>query len=41
MSDKARDKLSGQARKDALGKLTGWTEVSGRDAIQKKFVFKD
>ena len=41
MSDKARDKLSGQARKDALGKLMGWSEASGRDAIQKKFVFKD
>ena len=34
-------KLTGQARKDALGKLNGWTEVSGRDAITKKFVFKD
>jgi 4a-hydroxytetrahydrobiopterin dehydratase len=41
MSDKVRDKLTGQARKDALGKLAGWAEVSGRDAIQKKFVFKD
>ena len=34
-------KLSGQARTDALGKLKGWGEVSGRDAISKKFVFKD
>ena len=34
-------KLTGQARKDALGKLNGWSEVSGRDAITKKFVFKD
>jgi 4a-hydroxytetrahydrobiopterin dehydratase len=34
-------KLTGQARKDALGKLNGWNEVSGRDAITKKFVFKD
>jgi len=41
MSDKVRDKLTGQARTDALGKLAGWAEVSGRDAIQKKFVFKD
>ena len=34
-------KLAGQARADALRKLTGWSEVSGRDAISKKFVFKD
>jgi 4a-hydroxytetrahydrobiopterin dehydratase len=34
-------KLVGDARKAALAKLTGWTEVAGRDAIAKKFVFKD
>jgi 4a-hydroxytetrahydrobiopterin dehydratase len=34
-------KLAGQARKDALGKLNGWNEVTGRDAITRKFVFKD
>ena len=34
-------KLTGQARTDALRKLSGWSEVSGRDAITKKFVFKD
>ena len=34
-------KLTGQARADALGKLSGWSEVSGRDAITRKFVFKD
>jgi 4a-hydroxytetrahydrobiopterin dehydratase len=34
-------KLTGQARTDALRKLSGWSEVSGRDAIAKKFVFKD
>src|SRR5579871_1490176 len=34
-------KLNGEARKTALGKLKGWSEVSGRDAIAKKFVFKD
>ncbi|HVV61414.1 MAG TPA: 4a-hydroxytetrahydrobiopterin dehydratase [Pseudolabrys sp.] len=34
-------KLSGDARKTAFGKLSGWSEVSGRDAISKKFVFKD
>ena len=34
-------KLTGEARKSALAGLTGWSEVSGRDAITKKFVFKD
>ena len=34
-------KLTGQARKDALAKLTGWSEVTGRDAIARKFVFAD
>lgn len=34
-------KLSGEARKAALGRLRGWSEVSGRDAISKKFVFAD
>lgn len=35
------EKLSGEARKQALATLAGWTEVSGRDAIAKTFVFKD
>ena len=34
-------KLAGQARTDALRKLSGWSEAGGRDAISKKFVFKD
>jgi 4a-hydroxytetrahydrobiopterin dehydratase len=34
-------KLSGDARKAALAKLQGWSEAPGRDAIAKKFVFKD
>jgi 4a-hydroxytetrahydrobiopterin dehydratase len=34
-------KLSAEARKTALAKLSGWAEVSGRDAIAKKFTFKD
>jgi 4a-hydroxytetrahydrobiopterin dehydratase len=34
-------KLSGEARKTALARLKGWSEVSGRDAITKKFVFAD
>ena len=37
----ARVKLSGEARKTALAKLSGWAEVAGRDAITKKFVFRD
>jgi 4a-hydroxytetrahydrobiopterin dehydratase len=36
-----RAKLTGSARSAALAKLKGWSEVSGRDAIAKKFVFKD
>jgi 4a-hydroxytetrahydrobiopterin dehydratase len=35
------DKLTAEARKGALAKLAGWSEVAGRDAIAKKFVFKD
>ena len=34
-------KLDAPARKAALAKLSGWTEVQGRDAIAKKFVFAD
>jgi len=34
-------KLTAEARKGALAKLSGWSEVTGRDAIAKKFVFKD
>lgn len=34
-------KLTGDARKSALARLKGWSEVTGRDAISKKFVFKD
>jgi 4a-hydroxytetrahydrobiopterin dehydratase len=34
-------KLSGEARKAALGRLKGWSEVNGRDAISRKFVFAD
>ena len=35
------ERLTGEARKQALAKLTGWTETPGRDAIAKTFVFKD
>jgi 4a-hydroxytetrahydrobiopterin dehydratase len=34
-------KLTPEARKAALAKLTGWSDVAGRDAISKKFAFKD
>ena len=34
-------KLTADARKSALASLTGWSEVQGRDAITRKFVFKD
>src|SRR5919107_6332564 len=37
----AREKLIGEARKSALARLSGWSEVAGRDAITKKFVFRD
>jgi 4a-hydroxytetrahydrobiopterin dehydratase len=35
------EKLTGEARKSALARLTGWSETAGRDAITKKFVFRD
>jgi 4a-hydroxytetrahydrobiopterin dehydratase len=35
------EKLSGEARKSALARLKRWGEVAGRDAITRKFVFKD
>jgi 4a-hydroxytetrahydrobiopterin dehydratase len=34
-------KLGADARKAALGRLQGWSEVKGRDAITKTFVFAD
>lgn len=35
------EKLSEQGRAAALSSLAGWQPVSGRDAIQKTFKFKD
>jgi 4a-hydroxytetrahydrobiopterin dehydratase len=35
------EKLSGEGRSRALARLKGWSEVKGRDAISKKFVFAD
>lgn len=34
-------KLEGEARKAALAKIPAWSEVSGRDAITRKFEFAD
>jgi 4a-hydroxytetrahydrobiopterin dehydratase len=34
-------KLSADARKTAVAKLAGWSDAQGRDAIAKKFTFKD
>ena len=34
-------KLDSAARKSALAKLNGWSDVSGRDAITRKFIFKN
>jgi 4a-hydroxytetrahydrobiopterin dehydratase len=34
-------KLTADARKSALARLSGWADVPGRDAIAKTFVFKD
>jgi 4a-hydroxytetrahydrobiopterin dehydratase len=35
------EKLTGNARQAALAKLSGWSEVEGRDAISRKFTFED
>jgi 4a-hydroxytetrahydrobiopterin dehydratase len=34
-------RLEGRERQKALSELRGWREMPGRDAIQKKFVFRD
>jgi 4a-hydroxytetrahydrobiopterin dehydratase len=35
------EKLTGGARRSALASLHGWSEVQGRDAISRTFMFKD
>jgi 4a-hydroxytetrahydrobiopterin dehydratase len=35
------EKLQGRARAQALRKLRRWTKVRGRDAIKRKFAFKN
>jgi 4a-hydroxytetrahydrobiopterin dehydratase len=34
-------KLQGEPRKQAVAALKEWREVAGRDAIARKFIFKD
>ena len=35
------ERMSAAARKSALQGLPGWVDVSGRDAIEKTFIFRD
>jgi len=35
------EKLTGQARREALAGLDGWSQAEGRDAIRKDFRFAD
>lgn len=35
------ERISGEARQAAVAELAGWSEVNGRDAISRTFVFKD
>ena len=35
------EKLTGSERREALASLEGWSEVEGRDAIQRSFGFED
>lgn len=35
------ERLSKEARVTALRELKGWTEIQGRDAIGRTFIFKD
>ena len=37
----AVERLSAEARTAALQELSGWTQVSGREAITRIFTFKD
>ena len=35
------EKLTAPARKAALARLAGWSEADGRDAIRRKYIFKN
>lgn len=37
----SREKLTGIKRAQALVRVPAWTEIAGRDAIARKFSFKD
>jgi 4a-hydroxytetrahydrobiopterin dehydratase len=39
--DVMAERLSAEARKSALEEVPGWTEVPGREAIARTFVFRD
>jgi 4a-hydroxytetrahydrobiopterin dehydratase len=39
--DVMAERLSAEVRKSALEGLPGWTEVPGREAIARTFVFRD
>jgi 4a-hydroxytetrahydrobiopterin dehydratase len=41
MEVKMSQRLTAEARQSALSELPGWSEVKGREAITKTFVFKD
>jgi 4a-hydroxytetrahydrobiopterin dehydratase len=40
-SSNMAQKVSAEARDHALARLKGWSQVDGREAIRKKFVFAD
>ena len=35
------EQLAAAARRQAMSELSGWSEVSGRDAIARTFTFRD
>src|ERR1700722_13173536 len=35
------ERLSAEARKSALKELSGWADMTGREAITRTFIFKD
>src|ERR1700761_7807409 len=41
MEVKMTQRLTGEARQSALAGLPGWSDVTGREAIARTFVFKD
>ncbi|WP_332681157.1 4a-hydroxytetrahydrobiopterin dehydratase [Bosea sp. (in: a-proteobacteria)] len=41
MANDRPKRLSAEARQEALGILAGWKLVEGREAIAKRFVFRD